>query len=148
MFGEMMLLGAVALILFGPEKAQEIGRAVGELVAALRNASRGITDEITRKIEERPAPKTADPIAAPRLGAPMPAAPVEGVMAEPEILAEPEIVAVIAEETPTPAWRGGATHPVTPEELAAAEQRRAARAQVKAPVSSLPEPETSVVHPV
>ncbi len=55
MFGlgtqEILIILAVALIIFGPKKLPEIGRALGQGLRELRKASRDIMDSIERDDE-------------------------------------------------------------------------------------------------
>ncbi len=50
--GEMMLLALLALLLFGPKRLPEIGKAAGEAIASFRNASKEITTEMQRQLAE------------------------------------------------------------------------------------------------
>lgn len=43
---ELIIILAVALIVFGPRKLPEIGRSIGEGLRELRKASRGIMDTL------------------------------------------------------------------------------------------------------
>ncbi|MGG3887538.1 twin-arginine translocase TatA/TatE family subunit [Metabacillus fastidiosus] len=43
--GSLVLIGAVALIIFGPKKLPEIGRAAGKTLKEFKNATQGILDE-------------------------------------------------------------------------------------------------------
>lgn len=46
----LILILVIALVLFGPSKLPEIGRALGKSVREFRNASQGIMgDEVTEK---------------------------------------------------------------------------------------------------
>ncbi|WP_316572596.1 twin-arginine translocase TatA/TatE family subunit [Neobacillus sp. YIM B06451] len=46
----MILILVVALIVFGPNKLPEIGRAVGRSIREFKRASEGLTDEIKKEI--------------------------------------------------------------------------------------------------
>jgi sec-independent protein translocase protein TatA len=48
-FGEFLLIAVVALVLFGPKKLPEIGRALGKAIQEFKNAAREI-------MEDKPAP--------------------------------------------------------------------------------------------
>ncbi|MGE7764940.1 twin-arginine translocase TatA/TatE family subunit [Peribacillus sp. NPDC096540] len=43
--GGLVLIGAVALIVFGPKKLPEVGRAVGKSLVEFKNATRGIIED-------------------------------------------------------------------------------------------------------
>lgn len=46
----LILILVIALVLFGPSKLPEIGRAMGKTVREFRNASQGIiSDDVTEK---------------------------------------------------------------------------------------------------
>jgi len=63
MFGlgtqEILIILAVALIIFGPKKLPEIGKAIGQGMRELRKASRDIMDTIDRDVDDEPEPKPA-----------------------------------------------------------------------------------------
>ncbi|WP_059172102.1 twin-arginine translocase TatA/TatE family subunit [Bacillus sp. FJAT-27445] len=46
----MILILIVALIVFGPSKLPEIGRAAGRSIREFKRASEGLTDEIKKEI--------------------------------------------------------------------------------------------------
>jgi sec-independent protein translocase protein TatA len=48
-FGEFLLIAVVALVLFGPQKLPEIGRALGKAIQEIKNGAREI-------MEDKPAP--------------------------------------------------------------------------------------------
>ncbi|WP_409272118.1 twin-arginine translocase TatA/TatE family subunit [Neobacillus sp. SCS-31] len=48
----MILILVVALIVFGPNKLPEIGRAVGRSIREFKRASEGLTDEIKKEINK------------------------------------------------------------------------------------------------
>ncbi|TXT47223.1 MAG: sec-independent protein translocase protein TatA [Spirochaetes bacterium] len=57
---ELILILVIALVIFGPKKLPEIGKAVGDAIKAFRKSSEKIGDEvekITKPEEETPAPK-------------------------------------------------------------------------------------------
>ncbi|CAM3827342.1 Sec-independent protein translocase protein TatB [Mesobacillus thioparans] len=51
-FPGLILIFVIALIVFGPNKLPEIGRAVGKSMREFKNATNGITDEIKKEIRE------------------------------------------------------------------------------------------------
>ncbi|WP_042463819.1 twin-arginine translocase TatA/TatE family subunit [Neobacillus dielmonensis] len=48
----MILILVLALIVFGPNKLPEAGRAVGRSIREFKNAAQGITDDIKKEISE------------------------------------------------------------------------------------------------
>ncbi|MCM3123015.1 twin-arginine translocase TatA/TatE family subunit [Mesobacillus sp. AQ2] len=51
-FPGLILILVIALIIFGPNKLPEIGRAVGKSMREFKNATDGITDEIKKEFRE------------------------------------------------------------------------------------------------
>ncbi len=51
-FPGLILILVIALIIFGPNKLPEIGRAVGKSMREFKNATDGITDEIKKEFQE------------------------------------------------------------------------------------------------
>jgi len=101
---EMLLLGILALILFGPRRLPELGKALGEGLAAFRESSRQLSSEFKRQLEEETAIPPA-PAAIPAevlMGTPMQAAaPVAAIKAEEEKtepVSEPAEIAALVEE--------------------------------------------------
>lgn len=84
---EMLLLGILALVLFGPRRLPELGKALGEGLAAFRESSRQLSSEFKRQLEEETAVPPA-PAAIPAevlLGTPIQAAaPLAAIKAEEE----------------------------------------------------------------
>lgn len=99
---EMLLLGILALILFGPRRLPELGKALGEGLAAFRESSRQLSSEFKRQLEEETAiPPTPAAIPAEVLmGTPMQAAaPLAAIKAaEEDSAAQPEPTALGQEE--------------------------------------------------
>lgn len=57
--GELFLILAVALIIFGPGKLPEIGRTLGKAMSEMRKATQEIQNSISLEdIDERPSPAT------------------------------------------------------------------------------------------
>jgi len=54
---ELILILAVALIIFGPGKLPEIGRALGKGLREFRQVSTELTQELTREIQVSEKPK-------------------------------------------------------------------------------------------
>jgi sec-independent protein translocase protein TatA len=46
--GELLMIALIAFIFFGPKKMPELGRNLGKGIRELRNAMRGIQDELTK----------------------------------------------------------------------------------------------------
>ncbi|AXN41276.1 twin-arginine translocase TatA/TatE family subunit [Peribacillus butanolivorans] len=51
-FPGLILIFLLALIVFGPKKLPQIGRAVGTSLREFKDATRGITDEIQEEFKE------------------------------------------------------------------------------------------------
>lgn len=51
---EMLVVGAVVLILFGPKALPEMARTIGKISAQLRGAAQDFRDQVTRVVEEEP----------------------------------------------------------------------------------------------
>ncbi len=62
---EFFLLGLVALLLFGPRRLPELARAFGEAVANFREASRQVSHEFRRQLEEETSPPAPPPPSIP-----------------------------------------------------------------------------------
>lgn len=118
---EMMLLGLLALLVFGPSRLPEIAKAAGEGLRAFRKAASDLKAEVSEVVENevkanRPQPAAlavAPPAPAPAPAAPAPAAPVAATAA----LETPEAdaptrpmpkAAVATEEPPAEESDGGA----------------------------------------
>ncbi len=50
--GELLLILLIALIIFGPGRLPELGRALGRSIREFREATRDVTTQITREIKE------------------------------------------------------------------------------------------------
>lgn len=51
-FPGLILILVIALIIFGPNKLPEIGRAVGKSMREFKNATSGLTDDIKKEIRD------------------------------------------------------------------------------------------------
>lgn len=49
--GELVLIFAIALVLFGPSKLPEIGKALGQGIRAFKDHSNKITQEINEVVD-------------------------------------------------------------------------------------------------
>jgi sec-independent protein translocase protein TatA len=58
-FTEILLIGIVALVLFGPQKLPEIGKMIGKTLNEFKKGARGLLEEV----KEEPTGKApADPV--------------------------------------------------------------------------------------
>lgn len=46
-FGELTLILIIALVVFGPKKLPEVGKAMGKAISEFKNASRDIQKELS-----------------------------------------------------------------------------------------------------
>lgn len=54
--GSLIIIAIIALLVFGPKKLPEIGKAFGSSLREFKNATKGLTDdedESVKKIEEK-----------------------------------------------------------------------------------------------
>ena len=59
---ELVLILVIALVIFGPGKLPDIGKAIGKSIREFRSAStEDKTKTIDAKVEEKSAAKTAEP---------------------------------------------------------------------------------------
>jgi sec-independent protein translocase protein TatA len=47
----LVLILIIALVVFGPSKLPQLGRAVGDTLREFRSSTRGIVDEITEEVK-------------------------------------------------------------------------------------------------
>jgi sec-independent protein translocase protein TatA len=60
--GEVVLLLALVLILFGAKKLPELAKGLGQGIKEFKKATREVTDEVSAAMEEQPAaPKRLTP---------------------------------------------------------------------------------------
>lgn len=50
---ELVLILTIALVIFGPSKLPELGRSMGEAINQFKNASKEITDEINKPVQDK-----------------------------------------------------------------------------------------------
>jgi sec-independent protein translocase protein TatA len=54
--GEVILIFAVVLLLFGAKKLPELARGLGQGIKEFKKATREVTDEVQNAMNENPAP--------------------------------------------------------------------------------------------
>ena len=59
--GEILLILAVALIIWGPGRIADIGRTLGKIVRTLRKASFDLTAQVAKELEEEGKGKKRPP---------------------------------------------------------------------------------------
>jgi sec-independent protein translocase protein TatA len=62
---EMVLILAVALMLFGARKLPELARGLGQGIKEFKKATREVTDEVTSAMDETPPPPRKLPSSTP-----------------------------------------------------------------------------------
>lgn len=86
MFGigmtELLVILAVALIVFGPSRLPELARSLGRAMNEFRRASTDLRQTLREATEEPPATHTPAP-APPAIAAPAPSTPAQPAAAEP-----------------------------------------------------------------
>ena len=78
-FSEMLFLGILALLIFGPKKLPEIGRQVGRALAEFKRASDEFKSQIQSEINKIDVEERAQTVLPP--STPVPEAPVGSVAA-------------------------------------------------------------------
>ncbi len=79
-FGELLFLAVLALIVFGPRRLPEMARTVGRFLSQVRQASKGIDQEVRGWMQGIEPPQTwlqDDPAARRHRPPPLPPAPGE-----------------------------------------------------------------------
>lgn len=56
----LILLLVIALVIFGPSKLPEIGRAFGRTLTEFKNATKGLVSDGDREAEKKPALTTVE----------------------------------------------------------------------------------------
>jgi sec-independent protein translocase protein TatA len=51
--GSMVVIGAAALLIFGPKKLPELGRAAGDTLREFKNSTKGLADDDDNRKEEK-----------------------------------------------------------------------------------------------
>jgi sec-independent protein translocase protein TatA len=54
--GEVILVLAVVLVLFGAKKIPELAKGLGQGIKEFKKATREVTDEVSAAMEEQPSP--------------------------------------------------------------------------------------------
>lgn len=75
---EMLVILAIALLVFGPKKLPEIGRSLGKALRGFQDASKEFESELKREIDRTPATPAEVTVEPPVLDA----APTEAVTVE------------------------------------------------------------------
>jgi sec-independent protein translocase protein TatA len=60
-FGELLLIGLIALLIFGPNKLPELGRSLGKTIREFRQGAREIMSEVSVEHKEIQSPQTPAP---------------------------------------------------------------------------------------
>jgi sec-independent protein translocase protein TatA len=77
-FPELVVIFVIALIVFGPRRLPEIGKALGQGINEFKRASKDLQNRLEEEIEQdRRTSTTATPEASPSANPPQAAAPVE-----------------------------------------------------------------------
>jgi sec-independent protein translocase protein TatA len=63
--GELILLGLVALLLFGPKRLPEMGRGLGKGLREFKDSLSGVGEGGAESSEPPPAPTGGEPVADP-----------------------------------------------------------------------------------
>jgi len=69
--GELVLVLVVILVLFGARRIPEFAKGLGKGITEFKKASREVTDEIERAVEEPPPPRRRCHRPVPTLKAPL-----------------------------------------------------------------------------
>ncbi|MCI2257166.1 twin-arginine translocase TatA/TatE family subunit [Domibacillus sp. 8LH] len=51
--GSMVVIGAAALLIFGPKKLPELGRAAGDTLREFKNSTKGLADDEERTEDKK-----------------------------------------------------------------------------------------------
>ncbi|OES45397.1 preprotein translocase subunit TatA [Domibacillus iocasae] len=51
--GSMVVIGAAALLIFGPKKLPELGRAAGDTLREFKNSTKGLADDDDDQSEDK-----------------------------------------------------------------------------------------------
>jgi sec-independent protein translocase protein TatA len=63
--GEIILILAIVLILFGARKLPELARGLGQGIQEFKKATREVTDEVKNAVDETPQPAKRLPVQPP-----------------------------------------------------------------------------------
>ena len=70
--GEIILILALVLILFGAKKLPELAKGLGTGIKEFKKATRDVTDELHNSMEDQPPPPPAKPLPPPAQPEPQP----------------------------------------------------------------------------
>ena len=73
--GEIILILAIVILLFGARKLPELAKGLGQGIKEFKKASGDVQNELERAMHEEPPRRSSPPPAAPAPAAPAPAAP-------------------------------------------------------------------------
>jgi sec-independent protein translocase protein TatA len=51
-FSELLLIGVILLLFFGPSRLPELGKSLGKGIQEFKKATRGITDAVTSDVSD------------------------------------------------------------------------------------------------
>lgn len=110
---ELVLVAALALIVFGPDKLPDIARQIGRAVGELRRVSSDVTREVQRSIQEEPS------ASGPRIVRQPPSSPqqtpVEAAVPDTPSILPPATLPVPTSASTEGSWEDGATQPTPPD---------------------------------
>jgi Sec-independent protein translocase protein TatA len=86
----MLIIGAVALIAFGPDQLPKVARKAGQAMRDVQNTSQSFIREMERAADEQERQTWEPPVAPPSTATPPPAAPYADVVVEPHSVAAAE----------------------------------------------------------
>ncbi|MGG3449778.1 MULTISPECIES: twin-arginine translocase TatA/TatE family subunit [Bacillaceae] len=60
--GGIILIGAAALLIFGPKKLPEIGRAAGKTLTEFKNSTKGLMEDDDKETKKQSQEKSDDEV--------------------------------------------------------------------------------------
>ncbi len=79
----LIVILVVALLIFGPSRLPEIGRAMGKTIREFQSATKEATQGLTQELSEKPVASPAAPVASP--AAPATTTVAEAKQEEPQV---------------------------------------------------------------